>query len=121
MLPDDLSNSAASMCARRPLVTVDLQVRLRLLQCPDQSLQVIGELCSDIERFVVVAVLVFENSNNVTILKAARHPYSCGNVLPRVTQIMQITSQIDDLCRDPQGIATIVWLGEEKEQVMILP
>lgn len=121
MLLENLSNSASSVPASRALVTVDLQVCLRHFQRPDQSLQIVGELCSDIERFVMVAVLVVEYSNNVAILKAARQAYSCGHVLTCVAQIVQIPSQIDNLRWDPQRIAAVLRLGEEKEQVMILP
>lgn len=121
MLLENLSNSAASVPAGRPLVTVDLQVLLRQFQRPDQSLQIFGELHSNIERFVLVAVLIVEDSNNVAILKATRQAHRCGHVLTRVAQIMQVPSQINNLGRDTKRVATIIWLGEETEQIMILP
>ncbi len=117
---NDLSHPPARMPSLRTFIVVNLQVSLRQFQRLDELLEVMLELCSDVERFIQVPVLIVQDRHHVAAFEASRQTNRSRHELTGITQVLKIAPQIRYLRWNPKWIATVTRLGKQSPEILVL-
>ncbi|GEM_PF-1967262 len=117
---DDLSHTPARVPSLRTFIIINLQVPLRQLQRLDELLEVMLELCSDVERFIQIPVLIIQDRHHVAAFEASRQTNRSCHELTGVAQVLEIAPQIRYLRGNPKWIAAVARLGKQSPEILVL-